>query len=65
MAFDLPISISDNSPLGQAVQRIITDEHLTAEQAVTRILDAGSERLAIPVSRFPSTEVVRLVFWRG
>jgi hypothetical protein len=39
MAFDLHLSIPENSPAGQAVQRLVADEHVTPEQAVRRILN--------------------------
>jgi len=43
-AFDLHITIPDNSPAGQAVQRIVSTEHLTPEQAVTRMLTEAARR---------------------
>ena len=44
MAFDLHISIPDHSPAGQAVQRLVSDEHVTPEQAVTRILNEAARQ---------------------
>ena len=38
MAFDLHISIPENSPAGQVIQRLSQSAHITPEQAVTQIL---------------------------
>jgi hypothetical protein len=43
MAFDLHITISESSPAGQAVQRVANAEHITPEQAVTRILTEAAK----------------------
>jgi len=38
MAFILQITLPENSPAGQVVQQVAASEHLSPEQAVTRIL---------------------------
>lgn len=44
MAFDLHITIPDNSPAAQVVQRVVASEHITPEQAVTRILTEAARQ---------------------
>lgn len=38
MAFELHMSIPEDSPAGQVVQSVITAEHVSAERAVTLLL---------------------------
>lgn len=38
MSYELHISIPENSPVGQIVQRMISAEQMTPEQALTSIL---------------------------
>ena len=62
MAFDLHISIPDNSPAGLAVQRLVSDEHMTPEQAVARILneaDMPDENAQTTRRRRPNLEVAK------
>lgn len=44
MAFDLHISIPENSPAALVIQRVSADEEITLEQAVTRILTEAASR---------------------
>lgn len=44
MAFDLHLTIPENSPAGQVVQRLVLAEHVTPEQAVTRILTDAAKQ---------------------
>jgi hypothetical protein len=56
MAFELHISIPDHSPAGQAVQRLVSDEHVTPEQAVTRMLNEAVELRLVPTGKAVSDE---------
>ena len=55
MSFDLHISIPENSPVGQVVQRMVSVEHVTPEQAVNRLLNAGVNQ---PAKKSPALEML-------
>ena len=55
MSFDLHISIPEDSPIGQVVQHMVSTEHLTPVQAVTRML---TEAATQPIKKSPALEML-------
>lgn len=41
MAFEFHLSIPEESPRGQAILNLASDAHITPEQALDRIIEAG------------------------
>ena len=54
MPFDL--HIPEESQRGQSIQRIVTEQHLTPEEALMRIVDEGL-RAALNGNRTPAEEM--------
>jgi hypothetical protein len=55
MSFDLRISIPDDSPAGKVVQRMVSADHVTPEQAVTRILNDAA---TLQGAKTPAQELI-------
>ena len=50
MSFDVHLRIPENSPAGEIVQLMMSDQHVSPEQAVTLILNQAARRHGTPTS---------------
>ena len=54
MAFDVLIHIAEDTQRGRAIQRFVEEQHVTPEQAVEQLIEAGIQARAQLIENSPN-----------